>query len=213
MAEFPPDFREEVDVVSIDPLYLERQRNRYVSRGVAYLILLNGLAALVLLAGFSGLSPQVANAGKVVDAMLVFGSGAAAGLACTFLAYLRRTIHIRAPERVPLRSALWWLSVIAAIGGAACFLVGLNMTGRAVTPELVNKAALVTSPPKAVPGPAGPAGLPGEKGDAGSPGEQGPEGPVGPPGRQGEPGPAGPPGPQGPSGSPGTAEPPVEPQP
>ena len=48
--------------------------------------------------------------------MLVFGSGALAGLACIFLAYLRRTVRIQAPERVPSRTALRWLSVIAAVG-------------------------------------------------------------------------------------------------
>lgn len=80
----PPDFREEIDIVRIDPLLLERQRSRYASRGAALLILLNGLAALILLAGFSHLAPATGNAGKVVAAMLVFGSGAVAGLASTF---------------------------------------------------------------------------------------------------------------------------------
>ena len=40
-VEPPPDFREEVDIVRIDPLFLERQRNRYASRGVAFLVILN----------------------------------------------------------------------------------------------------------------------------------------------------------------------------
>jgi hypothetical protein len=31
------DLREEVDIVRIDPLFLERQRNRYASRAVAFL--------------------------------------------------------------------------------------------------------------------------------------------------------------------------------
>jgi hypothetical protein len=66
MTEPPPDFREEIDIVQIDPLLLERQRNRYASRGIALLILLNGIAALILLAGFSNLAPATQNAGKVV---------------------------------------------------------------------------------------------------------------------------------------------------
>jgi hypothetical protein len=45
--------------------------------------------------------------------MLVFGSGAAAALSSTFFAYLRRTVRLQAPERVPLRNLLWWLSVLA----------------------------------------------------------------------------------------------------
>ena len=40
-VEPPPDFREEVDI-AIDPLFLERQRNRYASRAVAFLVILIG---------------------------------------------------------------------------------------------------------------------------------------------------------------------------
>jgi hypothetical protein len=43
-VEPPPDYREEVDIVRIDPLFLERQRNRYASRAVAFLVILNGIA-------------------------------------------------------------------------------------------------------------------------------------------------------------------------
>ena len=123
----PPDYREEVDIVTIDPMLLERQRSRYASRGVAYLVLLNGVAALILLAAVSQLTPQVKTAGAVVDAMLVFGVGATTALASTFFAYLRRTLRMQAPERVPLRTGFWWLSVLAALAGAACFLVALSM--------------------------------------------------------------------------------------
>lgn len=213
MTSPPPDYREELDVVSIDPLFLERQRSRYVSRGIAYLILLNGIAALVLLASLSQLAPQIEDARKVVDAMLVFGAGAAAALASTFFAYLRRTIHLQAPERVPLRTVLWWLSVAAVVGGTACFLVGLSMAGTAVTPELERMATLAKSPPKAVPGPPGPAGSSGLKGDTGPKGEKGD---MGSPGAAGPVGPAGPQGqtPAVPEPSPAPAEPapPAEPQ-
>jgi hypothetical protein len=68
--------------------------------------------------------------------MLVFGAGAVVALASMFFAYLRRTIRLQAPERVPLRRGLWWLSLLAALAAAACFLVGLTTAGRAVTPEL-----------------------------------------------------------------------------
>ena len=44
-VEPPPHLREELDIVRIDPLFLERQRNRYASRGVAFLVILNGIAA------------------------------------------------------------------------------------------------------------------------------------------------------------------------
>ena len=80
-VEPPPDFREEVDIVRIDPLFLERQRNRYASRGVAFLVILNEIAALLLLANFARLSPQIENAPTVADAMVLFGAGVAAALA------------------------------------------------------------------------------------------------------------------------------------
>ena len=58
-VEPPPDYREEVDIVRIDRLFLERKRNRYPSRGVAFLVILNGITALVLLSNFLRLHPQV----------------------------------------------------------------------------------------------------------------------------------------------------------
>jgi hypothetical protein len=39
----PPDYREEVDILSIDPLSLERHRAHYASRAISY-----GVAALIL---------------------------------------------------------------------------------------------------------------------------------------------------------------------
>jgi rare lipoprotein A len=211
----PPDYVEEVDVLNIDPLFLEKQRSRYASRGIAYLTLLNGIAALVLLISIAHLSPQVEDAKRVTDAMLVFGSGAVAALGSTFFAYLRRTVRLQAPERVPLRSLLWWLSVLAAIAGAACFLIGLNMAGRAVTPVLVQKAHETKAPPKLERGPIGPPGLKGErgekgeKGDPSAKGEKGEKGDLGEKGETGEKGDKGDPGPQGqvgPQGPPATQE-------
>jgi len=38
MTTSPIEVREEIDVVSVDPLFIERQRNRYASRAVAYLV-------------------------------------------------------------------------------------------------------------------------------------------------------------------------------
>jgi hypothetical protein len=207
--EPPPDFREEIDIVRIDPLFLERQRNRYASRGIAFLVILNGIAALLLLTNLAHLRPQVENAPTVAAAMVVFGAGVAAALASMFFAYLRRTISIEAPERAPLRPVGWWLSVLAAVASTACFLVGLRMVGTAVAPALVSSAITAKSPvmedpgPQGLPGPAGPQGQkidkgdPGEKGAKGDPGEKGERGEAGPPGDAGPPGPSGPPGPPG----------------
>ncbi len=146
MSNPPPQFREELDIIATDPLALERQRARYANRGITFLALLNGVAALILLASLTQLSTQVEDASKVVGAMLVFGSGALASLGSTFFAYLRRMARMQAPDRIPVKSGLWWLSLLGVIAGATCFLIGLNMAGRAVTPELETKATLSSEP-------------------------------------------------------------------
>jgi hypothetical protein len=146
MANPAPDFREELDVVAIDRLAFERQRARYANRGISFLALLNGVAALILLASLTQLSTQVEDASKVVGAMLVFGSGALAALGSTFFAYVRRMPRMQTSDRIPVKSGLWWLSLLGVIAGATCFLVGLNMAGRAVTPELETKATLSSEP-------------------------------------------------------------------
>jgi len=154
-AEPPPDYREEVDIVRIDPLFLERQRNRYASRGVAFLVILNGIAALILLSNFLRLHPQVENAPKVAAAMVVFGAGVAAALASMFFAYLRRTVRLWAPERAPAGPIGWWLALIAAVLSAACFVAGLRMVGTAIAPTLVTAAKISQAPMKGERGPQG----------------------------------------------------------
>jgi hypothetical protein len=162
--EPPPDYREEVDIVPVDPLFLERERNRYASRGVAFLVILNGIAALLLLGNFVRLSPQIENAPKVVAAMVVFGAGVVAALASMFFAYLQRTLLIEAPEHVPSRPVVRWLALLTAVASAAYFLVGLSMVGTAVAPALVSAATSAKAPlkvepgPQGLPGPAGPHG-------------------------------------------------------
>jgi hypothetical protein len=188
-VEPPPAFREEVDIVRIDPLFFERQRNRYASRGVAFLVILNGVAALLLLGHFVRLSPQIENAPKVADAMVVFGAGVAAALASMFFAYLRRTVLLRAPERAPSLPIGWWLSVLAAVVSAVCFVAGLRMVGTAVAPSLVSSATAQ----KPVKGEPGAKGDPGERGEKGDPGPPGPTGPPGPPAPGGSAAPSEPP--------------------
>jgi collagen triple helix repeat protein len=193
----PPDYREEVDIVRIDPLFLERQRSRYASRGVAFLVILNGIAALILLNNFLGLHPQVEHASKVARAMVVFGVGVASALASMFFAYLRRTILLWAPQRAPSRPIGWWLAVLAAVVSTVCFVAGLGMVGKAVVPTLVSAAKVSHAPVRGeqgLPGTAGPQGPKGEKGEPGAKGDQG------------ERGEAGPPGPAGPAGSPGPSQ-------
>jgi len=215
-VEPPPDYREEVDIVRIDPLFLERQRNRYASRGVAFLVILNGIAALILLSNFLRLHPQVVNAPTVAAAMVVFGAGVAAALASMFFAYLRRTVRLWAPDRAPARPIAWWLAILAAVVSAVCFVAGLRMVGTAIAPTLATAAKVSQTPvkreqgPQGLPGPAGAQGPKGEKGDTGPQGEKGESGPKGDSGEKGEKGEAGPPGPAGPAGPPGPSSSPPE---
>jgi hypothetical protein len=129
------DVREELDVVSIDPLFVERQRNRYASRGVAYVVLLNGVAAIALLVALAHGTSTGGNIKPIADAMMVFGAGAALGLTSAFVAYLGRTFRLERPALTSWRRPLRWLAVAAAIAGTACFLGGLNMARIAVLPK------------------------------------------------------------------------------
>jgi len=127
----PPD---RLDVVRVDPFFTERQRNQYASRGVAFVVLLNGAAAMVLLAILAQPLPSTEGLKAIADAMLVFSIGAVLGLTSALLAYVNRTIRLDQPDRT-WRRPLRWLAVAAAVAGAACFLVGMNMTRIAVLPQ------------------------------------------------------------------------------
>src|SRR4029450_9060576 len=94
MTMSPIEVREEIEVVSVEPVFIERQRNRYASRAVAYLVWLNGLAAIALLIGFARASLPAAQVKRFADAMLVFGAGSVCGLASAFFAYIGRTFRL-----------------------------------------------------------------------------------------------------------------------
>ena len=79
------EIREEVDFVNVDPRFVERQRNRYASRGVALVVLLNGVAAIVLLTVLSQRPTLTDGVKPLADAMLVFGVGTILGLTSVFL--------------------------------------------------------------------------------------------------------------------------------
>jgi outer membrane biosynthesis protein TonB len=108
---------------SHDRLYIESERNRYASRAVAIVVLLNGIAAIVLLA----LLAQNLTTNAFADAMMVFSSGAILGLTSAFIAYLNRTIRLESPEFTTWRRPLRWLAAALVILAAACFFVGMNM--------------------------------------------------------------------------------------
>lgn len=132
------EIREEVDVIKVDPLFIERQRNRYAGRAVAYVVWLNGLAAIALLIGLAHGTSSAESAQSFADAMMVFGIGAAAGLASALFGYLRRTASIELPGSVIERRIFAWLGVAAAIIAAGCFVGALNMSRMAVSPEAVD---------------------------------------------------------------------------
>jgi len=140
------DVREEIDILSVDPLFIERQRNRYASRAVAYVVWLNGLAALALLLGFAHATIPPDNAKRFADAMLVFGAGAVAGLGSAFFAYVGRTFRIERPYLASWRRPLRWLAILAAVAGAVCFIRALNMVRVAVLPKEAPAAASTAAP-------------------------------------------------------------------
>jgi hypothetical protein len=119
-----------------DPLleraFIERERNRFAGRALSLLVMLNGGAALILVAVMaqareSSLDP------KLAAAMMFFSGGAVAALFSSFLAYVNRTMRMESPSRANLRRVLRGLAIAAVIGSGAAFLVGMNMVGTVST--------------------------------------------------------------------------------
>ena len=140
------DVREEVDVVSIDPLFIERQRNRYASRAVAYIVWLNGLAAIALLIALTHATLPADQVKRFADAMLLFGAGSVCGLASAFFAYIGRTFRLERPHLIGWRRPIRWLAILAAIAGAICFIGALNMSRVAVLPKEAPAAPTTATP-------------------------------------------------------------------
>jgi hypothetical protein len=130
-----PIERKEVDIVSADPLFIERQRNRYASRAVSYVVWLNGLAAIALVIGLAHATLPADQVKRLADAMLVFGVGAVAGLASAFFAYVGRLVRLERLDLISWRQPLRWLAILAAVIGAFCFLAALNMARVGVVKE------------------------------------------------------------------------------
>ena len=135
-------------------------RNRYASRGLAYVVWLNGLGAIALLIGLAHGTLSAESAKRLSDAMMVFGIGAVVGLASSLFAYLRRTVSIELPRQVTERRVLGWLAVVAAIIAAGCFVGALNMARLAVIPGETSQTPKVASPAPATPSPETPSATP-----------------------------------------------------
>jgi hypothetical protein len=116
----------------VDQAFVERERDRFAGRALSFLVLLNGVAAIVLLT-ILGQAPRGTVDSKIASAMLFFAGGSIAALLSSFLAYINRTVRIEAPERVPLRRALRIAAIVAVIGAATAFLTGMNMVSGAVS--------------------------------------------------------------------------------
>src|SRR5262245_28504027 len=85
--------------------------------------------------------------------MLVFGSGALAGLLSSLLAYIGRTAM--ASSQLVVQDLLRVGAIIAAIGSGAAFLTALNMMALTVPEHASTRSK--SKPQEQTPGPAAPA--------------------------------------------------------
>jgi hypothetical protein len=102
-------------------------RDWYISRALAFIILLNGVAALILVTALAFVPQSTTDPHRLAWAMMVFGSGAITGLLSSLLAYFGRTVVGEMPSRVIMRDLLRVGAIVAAVGSGAAFLMGLNM--------------------------------------------------------------------------------------
>src|SRR4029450_9447516 len=156
MTMSPIEVREEIDVVSVDPVFIERQRDRYASRAVAYLVWLNGLAAIALLIGFAHASLPADQVKRFADAMLGFGAGSVCGLASAFFAYIGRTFRVERSHLIGWGPPTRLLAIHAAFAGAVCFIEALNMARVGVLPKETPAAPTTSAPPPQSPTPSSP---------------------------------------------------------
>jgi hypothetical protein len=109
-------------------------------------VLLNGLAAIATLVVLSNADLDGARALSLVDAMVVFAAGAAAGLLSKFFAYLRRTIRLERPDLKVQGRPFRWLAVAAAVAGAACFVAGFILVRDGMAADQTKEPSAVTRP-------------------------------------------------------------------
>ena len=102
-----------------------RERDRYASRALGYVILLNGFAALILVTALAFAPQSATDPRRLTWAMLVFGCGALAGLLSSLFAYIGRTEM--ASNHLIVQDLLRVGAIIAAVGSGAAFLTALNI--------------------------------------------------------------------------------------
>ena len=131
MTRMPPSTANRIDP-RLDPVFVERERNRFAARALAFLVLLNGAGALILLSILARAQESTVEP-KLAAAMLFFSGGAIAALLSSFIAYINRTVTMEAPERANLRRGLQILAILVVVGSAAAFITGMNMVGAAAS--------------------------------------------------------------------------------
>ena len=129
-----PQERQEIERQSGDRsfMFMDGHQDRIASRGLGYLILLNGVAAIVMVGAFV-YGFQISAEPKLAAAMLVFGVGAVAALLSSFIAYLNRIVRAEMPDKPKLPRALRLVAIAAVIVSGAAFLSGLSMVGTTST--------------------------------------------------------------------------------
>ena len=135
MVEGPQERQEkEIERQSRDRsfMFMDGHQDRIAGRGLGYLILLNGVAAIVMVGAFV-YGFQISAEPKLAAAMLVFGVGAVAALLSSFIAYLNRIVRAEMPDKPKLPSALRLVAIAAVIVSGAAFLSGLSMVGTTST--------------------------------------------------------------------------------
>ena len=137
--------------------FLEQERDRYVSRSLGYVVLLNGAAALALMA-IVALNPE-STSHRLAWAMLVFASGAMAGLLSSLFAYVRRLFAVSLPTHIFMRDFLRVSAIVMAVGAGAAFLTGMNMVSLTVpegsTTRMKSKPEENSKPQNPAPSPTG----------------------------------------------------------
>ena len=131
----------------------DRERDRYASRALAYVIILNGAAALILVTALAFAPQSASDPRRLTWAMLVFGSGALAGLLSSLLAYIGRTAM--ASSYLIVQDVLRVGAIIAAVGSGAAFLTALNIM--ALTVPEASSIRPKSKPQDQTPAPTAPA--------------------------------------------------------
>jgi len=166
MGTMPLDAANQPDP-RLDRVFIERERNRFASRALSSLVLLNGAAALVLLA-ILGRAPEGSVDSKISAALMFFSGGAMAALFSAFIAYINRTLSLDARERPALRRILLILALASVIGSGAAFLTGMNMVGAASAEKTSTHPKGAKEKPSTSPAekpPAAPTSAPSERAD------------------------------------------------